>query len=327
MANSCERRSALLRSLADAHFLPPEAQVVRLGAAAGLTVPQTEEARLHTRNLYSEQIDEFAKEYWSLTPDERRRRWQELAVESWGGPGVRHLRHLEAGLSVESDANVADSQVAELAAILRELFALRPRVRTARRWEWLVERDPTTNWHDVARTLRDRDEATARLDPPLLDALGVFARLPGSETSEQAEQLPPVVSASYTVTSPRFEVASPPTSSRLFGLYTIPADAGVQARLPAVNQGDEEATPRSARHIWIAGGIVIALLVFINCINGLKIPRRPQPAMPTYIPFDLGRSRPQQFTSGRTDGMIGLPMPTASLLPTTARPAPSGGKP
>lgn len=154
-------RAELLCRLPGADFCPPEAWL--LGVA---TAPSPGAATARAKDTAAA-VDEFASRYWSLTPSDRREQWDQLSSQPADLPTKAFLEHLKKGLDV-GPVSAADPRAAELSAVARELFALRPRPRAVRRAAWLDTRDPQADWQAAVGALWATDNDAAELDPQLV---------------------------------------------------------------------------------------------------------------------------------------------------------------
>ena len=183
-------RTAFLRQLPDADFCPREAWVQAVNARAGTMAAVTADARSAQAHDTAAAVDEFAERYWTLPTDERRARWERLSARPADAPTAAFLKHLESGLGVVP-APVADPIAAEVGAVARELFALRPRPRAVRRATWLGTRDHQVNWEEAVGRLWGADAASAELDPPLVTFLDNPSPPPTAVEPSMASQYRP----------------------------------------------------------------------------------------------------------------------------------------
>ena len=111
-------RAAFLRALPRWGFAPPAAD-------ASAILPDD------PAGCFAARVDEFAAGFWLLTPDAREVGWGALSAAAVG-PAAARLADLRPGLGVVP-VLPRDPDAAAVAALVRELFALPPRARAARR--------------------------------------------------------------------------------------------------------------------------------------------------------------------------------------------------
>jgi hypothetical protein len=172
-------RGAFLRRLAETDFVPPpaalrayrhlaEGRPLRAENACAEHVLLAEEDRLRT------EVEDFAEQFFTLAPPERRQRWLALTERCrWSPPLAARLLGLEAGLGVDlSEVPDADPLAARLARQVGELFVLRPADRAQRRRAFLARMGGEADaWERAARRLDESHPAVASLAPELLDRL------------------------------------------------------------------------------------------------------------------------------------------------------------
>ncbi|HEX4608197.1 MAG TPA: hypothetical protein VH092_08320, partial [Urbifossiella sp.] len=107
-------------------------------------------------------------------PAARAAGWDGLAAGAVG-PAAARLADLRPGVAVAPAAQ-PDPDAAELAALVQELFVLRPRARADRRSAWLAERATAfPHWAAAAHVVRRTDTPLARLEPRLFHWLAAGA--------------------------------------------------------------------------------------------------------------------------------------------------------
>ncbi|MFO0802222.1 MAG: hypothetical protein U0791_03725 [Gemmataceae bacterium] len=188
-------RAAFLKRLTADGFAPPEEAVWAANALAGTRLPLSEGGRAEVAAIEAEIVDRFAREYWSIPPGVRRERWNELAGQLTDADAKARMAELGAGLSMAA-APRESRPVEAVAAVIRDLFVLRPRDRIIRRTLWLFEHsDQALELRDAARQLRLEDFSLDALDPTLtvqlesdspLEAIAPLA--PGLSVVDRAEQ-------------------------------------------------------------------------------------------------------------------------------------------
>src|SRR5262245_8682799 len=175
-------RAAFLRRLPAAGFVPPPewraaARTPTGRPAAGPGALPDPGADPDDGGARAE-VEAFAAAFWSLAPAERRARWQGLLDRHAADPPLAaRLRRLEPGLDLDAvPADGGRTRVRELAAVVQELFVLRPAERAARRRERLGELSAApAAWVAAVRQLHAQHPAVAALDPPLVGRLAALA--------------------------------------------------------------------------------------------------------------------------------------------------------
>lgn len=174
-AAPAEIRAALLQRLPDEDFLPPSQWQSalplvrgRMPADARTLLPEVVEKRLR------EEVEEFAAEFFSLAPVERRRRLEDLATScAFLPPLSARLDRLRAGIDVPAvDSEETDPFVRELAGHIRALFVMRPTAAAAERRKLLLSwRDKLRSWEKAASSLRKKYPQLAALEQPFVRQL------------------------------------------------------------------------------------------------------------------------------------------------------------
>lgn len=126
-------------------------------------------AEKHQREL----VEQFAREFFQLPPDDRRARWATLLGDCAEFPRlVRRLRPLEAGLDVDLPNAADDRPLCDLAGHLGELFAATPARRVALRLNPSDRYSATkSEWSAAARRLKREFPQVAALDAKCLNDL------------------------------------------------------------------------------------------------------------------------------------------------------------
>jgi hypothetical protein len=176
-APPAEVRAALLRRLPEAGFVPPPAwrRACRVLSGEAVHGAVDEDVRLAHDDRLRAEVEEFTRGYWGLAPEQRRRRWETLRAGCSSPPLTARLEALEAGLDAAAEPGGIGREgpeLAELAALIRSLFVLRPAERALARQEFLlrVRRQPHS-WERAAKRLRRRYSNLAALDPGLVGEL------------------------------------------------------------------------------------------------------------------------------------------------------------
>jgi hypothetical protein len=159
---------AFLAGLPTTDFVPSGESVAALNTLVGLAIPtDADNASLTLR----EEVEEFARRYWSLAPEDRLTAWLALNARSPDDSTATRLLTLEAGLKLPGTPFL-DSAAERIVAIARELYVLPHRERAIRRNEWLLANAARhKELIAIAATLQKSQAAFAALDPVL------FARL------------------------------------------------------------------------------------------------------------------------------------------------------
>lgn len=255
-------RADFLRNLPASDFCPPE------GRPAALGLPVTPEARTRQADDTRRAVDEFATEYWSFPPAERRAEWKRLNTRPADAPTAAFLAHLKGGLAVGPAPDASDDPaLAELGAMTRELFTLRPRPRSIRRAAWLDTREPSVNWSEAVGRLWATDSAAAELDPLLIGFLD--------------DESPPPTS---------IEAGTPPRSTRAYQ-----DDEEYTPRSRRRYREDSAPEQSSGWSPWVGrlgiGGVIVIIIIVIRiivaCAGGLsKTPSNSPSNTPSYSPSD-----------------------------------------
>lgn len=174
-------RAAFLSRLADDDFVPPAA--VREAAAALGAVPNSPGPRpaleAAAESALAAEVERFGADYWSVSPADRRARWDELTARATPFPRLAgRLAGLEVGLDVVPPAP-SDEKEAALAAAVVELYPLKPAARATRRPYLLREVGSAADQRTAARSLRDSHPEFRDLDHGLLE--GLTMRRPPAE--------------------------------------------------------------------------------------------------------------------------------------------------
>ncbi len=179
-----EARRIFLAQLPQADFAPLESAVAALSAELGLPLPVSMDSTVRTSRALDEEIDEFARAYWKLTPAERSEKWFALDSRNPRTASAAFLHHLSRALDLVPTER-ADPHLDELSIAIRESFVLRPRARGDRRRRWEVETDPwREGWFAAINRLRGSDAATA----DLVAKVGVELRGKGLQPTSAATQ-------------------------------------------------------------------------------------------------------------------------------------------
>jgi hypothetical protein len=180
-AAPAQAHGLVLRGLAHHEFVPtPEWQeafdvIYRSGRAKGPCGRAwcDEETRLRA------EVESFATEFFKLSPQERRSRWQALALQCRPFPRlVARLEGLEPGLDVEAVAiSPKERQLLWLAEQATTLFVLRPPERAARRQALLANvATQGANLEKAASRFQKRHSALAALEPDLIGKLAAWTK-------------------------------------------------------------------------------------------------------------------------------------------------------
>jgi hypothetical protein len=172
-ASAHEARAALLTQIGRDAFVPDD---FLLPAYRSLTAPPREDAAeaaflAGEEQRVCEEVEEFARGMFDLSPDERRQCWQKLAdTHSGSTKASARLYAISAGLTVDFDAlDRASSQIQQLARWCGELLVLPPPQRSARRRAILTKMTgQRAQWRSIARQLSKRHAAFAALSLPFV---------------------------------------------------------------------------------------------------------------------------------------------------------------
>ena len=215
-ATAAEAANAFLAKLPDADFAPEPDSVAAFNSLAGLAVPNDADATPTLR----EEVEEFARRYWSLAPAERMASWLTLSSRSPDDATAERLVSLQTGLELPGTPfpNAATEQVI---AIVRELYALSPRERSIRRNRWLLFNAHRHNeLVAIAAEIQKNQPAWANLEPVLMtrltarfDARAFLDAATTTPQPERREETPeglayPSLAKYYTTPAPERKPAS-----------------------------------------------------------------------------------------------------------------------
>jgi hypothetical protein len=176
-ASPGEVQAALWRSLPEADFVPAPAvdQAWRIliprRSVPAPGVSMEDRSFQEKEEQWRAEVEQFAQEFFNLSPTDRHRRWQDLHGRfAWSRPLAARLKALAVGLTVNRDAYLADSpQRRRLAHYVCDLFVLRPAERAAQRRALLEGMAAEmAEWERPANRLFVDDPALARLEPEFL---------------------------------------------------------------------------------------------------------------------------------------------------------------
>jgi hypothetical protein len=125
-----------------------------------------------------QEIEAFAERYWEYPPGERRAKWVALREGVSRHPRLcARLQSLSSGLDLSPVTNNLDAEEQPLAAMIVELYPLKPTDRTRRQLRRMAEFGTRDKLRDAARSLSRRDAEFGRIDHNLLETL-VIGRPP-----------------------------------------------------------------------------------------------------------------------------------------------------
>jgi hypothetical protein len=174
-----EVRADWLQRLPMLDFVPPSedraalAALLRRQREGGWEASADQQAYAWEEEQLRGEVEAFAQQFWEILPDERRRRWEELANRCAFAPTLRaRLSMLEAGLTVDSREQPGENAlVIGLGRHIREQFVLRPGPRAVARQLLLSRIQEHGEWTVAARHLRHVYPALASLGSDLLNRL------------------------------------------------------------------------------------------------------------------------------------------------------------
>jgi hypothetical protein len=163
-------RAVFRQRLPDEDFVPPPTWQQAVAVLTGVSPPASvrRAAAEEEEEQLRPEIETFADRFFSYPPEERGRRWQELADRSEFAPALTaRLLALEPGLSVSCPGGEEkDEAVACLAGHVRELFVLRPAERAYRRHVLFQQMQADrAKWQKTAGRLRQAHAGLAALQP------------------------------------------------------------------------------------------------------------------------------------------------------------------
>jgi len=193
-AESQRASAVFLDRLAKSEFFPD--QLVR-ESASYLRAPRSDIASLPNLNQAVEkalanQVETFAEAYWQIPTSTRNAQWEELMLECERFPRLAgRLASLEGGLDMDPPSGFDDPADARLAAVIVELYPLKPAARAERRRYLLSETGSAVERRHVARKLSLRSCNLGAIDHGLLEMI-LLGRpalpSPTSRTSEAREK-------------------------------------------------------------------------------------------------------------------------------------------
>ncbi|MFO0970476.1 MAG: hypothetical protein U0793_33440 [Gemmataceae bacterium] len=201
-ANPDHVRRAFVERLVRADFAPqPDHQAAWL-LLRDTTLPAgsflLEEALVDAELGLRREIDDFAREFFSLVPAKRRARLDFFRSCCAEQPALlTRVNSLASGINIRLDSFRGDDTVAELAGRIAELFVLPPAERAARRRELLYA--PPPGFAAAAQRVEARQPELAGLEPLLIAGLqpaagraGHVGRLtPGAKQPLRFVSVPP----------------------------------------------------------------------------------------------------------------------------------------
>jgi hypothetical protein len=194
-------RAAFLRKLPDEDFVPPAPWRPALEVLSGR---ETAHARPllynqfveETAPTFRDQVESFAIAFFSLPPDQRAKRYDELRETAECYPAIAaRLQRLEKGLELDSSAcDGPDPDTSHLATGICEAFVLPPIAAAARRQELLFDcqRD-LPRWEAAARRLCKARPQIVALEHDLVQKLLLWQ---DEKKRLQKKKLRPPVAAS-----------------------------------------------------------------------------------------------------------------------------------
>ncbi len=250
---------AFLAGLPTTDFVPSGESVAALNTLVGLAVPTDgDNASLTLR----EEVEEFARRYWSLAPEDRLAAWLALNARSPDDSTATRLLTLEAGLKLPGTP-FPDSAAERIVAIARELYVLPPRERAIRRNEWLLANAAIHKESiAIAAGIRKNQSAFAALDPVL------FARL--------SKQFDARVFANAATASPLPERSHSPSEPIVYHSPT--------PRLATPTPKHSE-SPEGKAIVWIVGALLVMVFHVAYSKTGSNSTTTPKPfSEPSYSP-------------------------------------------
>lgn len=169
-------RQAFLRQVQDCQGQPPALSVEALAELGVLTssLPR-EQLQLRIEASLANEVEEFARQYWTLPPGERAKRWSELEQVGLGMPRLcTRLEMLERGLYLVPPVEGLQGLEAEIAALIVETYPLKP-TEQGHRWRAWFDR---IEKQSGVKAARENLQATH----PAFVALGIRWLDPNSDT-------------------------------------------------------------------------------------------------------------------------------------------------
>jgi hypothetical protein len=136
-ARAADAAGAFLAALPRAEFVPGGDAVAALNVLARVSAPRDADGETEPGLTLADEVEDFARRFWSLAPAERLAEWVALGERAPDEAVTARLLALQPGLEVATHV-LSDPDSEEVAVFARELFLLQPRGRAVRRNEWLL---------------------------------------------------------------------------------------------------------------------------------------------------------------------------------------------
>lgn len=167
-----QSRRALLQRLAELDFMPPigwdsALRVAGFAPCGDVNGRAFAPARRAVEETLRAEVEAFASVFFSLRPEARSARFQELLTACVDLPCLRaRVESLRPGLDLPCNLPVDQSpEVNELLTQARRLFVLRPQERASRRMKWLREcQGDIRKWQRAASFVQSRIGRYAALE-------------------------------------------------------------------------------------------------------------------------------------------------------------------
>lgn len=205
-ATAAAATHAFLKALPTADFVPSQESVAAVNTLAGLAVPVAAD----TTPSLSEEVEEFAGRYWSLTPSERLAQWLALSTRRPDDRAAERLLALQPGLDIPVTP-VTDQRMEEVLALVRDLYLLPPRQRSLKRNEWLLANAYRHNeLIAIAETIQQKQPGIIGLEPTLFSCLSSRFKIRSFAEAARAETLPADTLATTSSRPPTYPSSSHP---------------------------------------------------------------------------------------------------------------------
>jgi hypothetical protein len=204
-------------------FVPAGDAVAALNTLAGLKLPCDAEEAVENLRL---EIEQFARDYWSLEPAERLAEWRNLTQRAGDAANGERLADLQAGLKLTVNA-LPDQATDSVAALARELFVLPARERAIRRNGWLLRNASRHNeLMAEAQAIQREQPKLAALEPLLFARLSAHFDAPAFARGAKASPIEARAEASLepiVYAPPQAAAPTPSKPERTRGSDGLPA--------------------------------------------------------------------------------------------------------
>jgi hypothetical protein len=279
-ATTDEATAAFLGRVAQSNFVPATKDVAAVNSLASLALPNDGS---DAGEALRDEVEEFARDYWSFTPTARTAAWLSLSSRSPDDPTAERLVSLQAGLELPGTP-LPDPAEEIVASAAREFYVLQPRERAIRRNQWLLANaDRHLELVSAATVLQKNAIGFAALEPVLFERLTTQFKARLFFEGAKDATLP-----SYAVTEPAPITYHSPTPD-------APAPISYTSETPAHARGAARSgrrptsTESSGSGDKAMGWVVIVLIIFavrvFSALSGSNSNQPPKPAVVPQTPY------------------------------------------